>query len=104
MRIFCCGTCPTLLSLPSLLDDLGDDAGADRAPALADREPEALIHGDRLDQLDLHVCVVARHHHLLALRELDRPGYVRRPEVELRPVPVEERRVPPALVLGEDVD
>src|SRR5688572_28000872 len=38
----------------SLLDDFGDNPGADGAPALADREPKALVHGDRLDQLDRH--------------------------------------------------
>src|SRR5204862_1643645 len=95
---------PTLLSLPSLLDDLRHRAGADGAAALADREAETLIHGDRLDQLDLHLRVVARHDHLLALRELDRAGHVRRPEVELRPVAVEEGRVAAALFLREDVD
>ena len=36
--------------------------------------------------------------------QLDRAGHVRRAEVELRPVAVEERRVAPALVLREDVD
>src|SRR5690349_21795283 len=96
--------CPySTLSL-SLLDDLGHRAGADRAAALADREAETLIHGDRLDQLDLHLRVVPRHDHLLALRELDRAGHVRRAEVELRPVAVEERRVAAALVLREHVD
>src|SRR5581483_5252067 len=35
-----------------LLQDLGDDAGADRAAALADGEPEPLVHGDRRDELD----------------------------------------------------
>src|SRR5215210_3508845 len=85
-------------------DDLGDDARTHGAAALADGEPEPLIHGDRLDQLDLHVRVVARHDHLLALRERDRAGHVRRPEVELRPVAVEERRVAATLVLREDVD
>src|SRR6266511_261952 len=101
IRIFCCGTGAVL---SSLLDDLGHDARADGAAAFADREAETLIHGDRLDQLDLHVRVVARHDHLLALRELDRAGHVRRAEVELRPVAVEERRVAAALVLRQDVD
>ena len=32
------------------------------------------------------------------------PRHVRRPDVELRPIPVEERRVPPALFLRQDVD
>src|SRR5215470_14691681 len=98
MRIFPCAIAALLL------DDLSDYAGADGAAALADREAKSLVHGDRLDQLDLHVRVVARHDHLLALRELDRAGHVRRAEVELRPVAVEERRVAAALVLREHVD
>src|SRR6188768_4570123 len=118
MRIFCCAmwlvspkwarhTSP----LPEgrggaalLLDDLRDDAGAHGAATLADGEPEAGVHCNRLAHLDLHLRVVARHDHLLAVRQLDRAGHVRRAEVELRPVAVEERRVPPALVLREDVD
>ena len=36
-----------------LLDDLGHDAGADGAAALADGEAEAVLHGDRHDELDL---------------------------------------------------
>src|SRR5687767_7454467 len=106
MRIFCCGigwmiqgrACPAPTPF-SLFHDLRDDAGPDGAAALADSEAETLIHRDRLDHLDLHVGVVARHDHLLALRELDRPGYVRRAEVELRPVAVEERRVAATLLL-----
>src|ERR671926_412018 len=88
----------------SLLDDFRNDTGTNGPAALADGEAEALVHRDRLSELDLHVRVVARHDHLLALRELDRPGHVRRAEVELRAVVVEERRVPSALVLREDVD
>src|SRR4029079_4090310 len=79
-------------------------AGPHGAAARADGEPETLVHGDRLTQVDFHVGVVARHDHLLALRELDRTGHVRRAEVELGPVAVEERRVAPALVLRQDVD
>src|SRR5437879_8683293 len=78
-----------------LLQDLGDDAGAHRAAALADREAQLLLHRDRRDQLDRHLRVVPRHHHLHAPRQLHRPRHVRRPQVELRPVPLEERRVPP---------
>src|SRR5262245_40625269 len=82
---------------PRSFDDGGDDPGADVAAALADREAQALLHRDRRDQLDLHRHVVARHHHLGALGQLDRAGHVRGPEEELRPVVREERRVPPAL-------
>src|SRR5580693_7051621 len=87
-----------------LLDDLRDPAGADGAAAFADREPEAFLHGDRLDQVDVHVGPVTRHDHLGALGEGHHAGHVGGPEVELRTVVVEERRVAAALVLGQDVD
>ncbi len=87
-----------------VLGDLGDSTCADGAAALADGEAEAVLHGDRLDQLDRHVGVVAGHHHLAALGEGHDAGHVRGAEVELRAVVVEERRVPAALLLGEDVD
>src|SRR5207253_826090 len=44
--------------------DLGHDACADGAAALADREAQPLLHRDRRDQLDRHLRVVPRHHHL----------------------------------------
>src|SRR5947207_8067359 len=125
MRIFCPAMwlpyvlcCPVLPDVPLhtaeagglwppalvLLDDLDDPAGADGAAALADREAQALLQGDRLDQLDLYLGVVTGHDHPRALRQADHAGDVGGAEVEQRPVVVEERRVPPALVLGQDVD
>src|SRR4051794_35364764 len=86
-----------------LLDDLRHDARADGAATLADGEAQAGVHGDRLDQLDLHLDVVARHDHLRALGQVGDAGLIRRAEVELRPVPVEERGVAAALFLLEDV-
>src|SRR5699024_7480312 len=80
------------------LDDLRDATGADGAATLADVELEALLHGDRLDELDLHVGVVTGHDHLGALRQRDDAGDVGRPEVELRTVAVVERRVATALL------
>src|SRR6185436_16396236 len=56
--------------LGRLLDDLGDDPRADGPATLADGEAQALVHGDRLDQLDRHLNVVARHHHLGPLGEV----------------------------------
>src|SRR2546426_7906311 len=87
----------------ALLEDLGDDAGAHGAAALADREAQLLLHRDRRDQLDRHLRVVPRHHHLHALRQLHRARHVRRPEIELRPIPLEEGRVPPPLLLRQHV-
>src|SRR5919108_324443 len=63
---------PVLVDRPRgvLLDDVRDDPRADGATALADRESQALVHGDRSDELDLHLDVVSRHHHLGGLGEV----------------------------------
>src|SRR6187401_36551 len=71
-------------SLFSLLDDAGDDAGANGATTLADGEAQLLLHRDRHDQGHLHRDVVARHHHLGAGRKRDNARHVRGAEVELR--------------------
>src|SRR5207245_9636177 len=42
--------------------------------------------------------------HLAPRRELDTPRHVRRPEVKLRPIPLEKRRMPAPLFLRQDVD
>src|SRR5437870_10887061 len=83
--------------------NLGDDAGAHRAAPFADREPQLLLHRDRLDQLDRQRHVVPRHHHLHPRRQRAHPRHVRRPKVELLPVPVEVGRVPPPLFLRQHV-
>src|SRR6476469_8231226 len=88
----------------SLLDDLRDATGADGAATLSDGEPQTLFHGDRLLQLHRHLGVVTGHDHLGALGQVDRARDVGGPEVELRVVVGEERRVPPALLLREHVD
>src|SRR5262249_43575491 len=85
------------------VDDLGDDPVADGLAALADREAQPVLARDRRHQLHVHLDVVARHHHLHPGGQRHRSRHVRRPEVELRPVSVEERRVPPALFLLEHV-
>src|SRR3972149_2772854 len=81
--------------MPVLLQDLGDDAGPDRQPAFTNGELRALLQRHVRDQLHRQVDAVPRHHHLHPFRQRHRPGYVHRPNVELRPVPVEERLVPP---------
>src|SRR3990170_8306005 len=86
-----------------LLHDPRDDAGADRAAALPDGEPQLLLQRHRRDQRHLQVHAVSRHHHLHPRRPRDVPRPVRRPQVELRPVPREERRVPPPLFLRQHV-
>src|SRR6476620_9412107 len=85
------------------LDDVDDAAGAHGTTTLTDGEPETLIHGDRLAQLDRHRDVVPRHHHLRTLRQLDHPRHIRRPEIELRPIIVEERLMPTTLILRQHI-
>src|SRR5437763_83014 len=95
---------PSAGAAEQLLDDFGHDPGADRTAALPDGEPQSLVHGDRLDQLDLHLDVVAGHDHLGSLWEIGHAGDVGGAEVELRPVAREERRMAAALLLLQDVD
>src|SRR5665811_1431190 len=77
----------------SSLDDLRHAAGADRTTTLADGELQAVLHGDRLLQVDSHVGVVTGHDHVLALGKLNLAGDVCRPAVDLRSVVREERLV-----------
>src|ERR1044072_4054875 len=77
-----------------VLHALWHEPRADGAATLADGEPQTLIHGDRLDQLDRHLDVVTRHHHLRPLGEVGDAGHVGGAEVELRTVAGEEGRVP----------
>src|SRR3954466_15958674 len=88
----------------ALLGDRDDGPGADGPATLADGEALADLEGDRGDQLDAHLDVVAGHDHLAALGQGDRAGDVGRAEVELRPVAVVERGMPATLLLGQDVD
>src|ERR687888_1658100 len=62
------------------------------------------LNGERMDQLDRHLDVVSRHHHIRALGEVRHPGDVSGPEVELWPVSGEERSVAAALLLLEAID
>src|SRR2546426_5812271 len=87
-----------------LLRDLRDDAGPPRPPPLPDRKPQLLLHRPRRDHLDRHRPVAPRHHHPPPRRQRHHPRHVRRPQIKLRPVPVEKRRVPPPLLLRQHVD
>src|SRR3981081_1877831 len=86
-----------------LLDNLRDGACADRMAAFADREAQPLLQRYRRDQTDFRRYVVSRHHHFYSRRQLYISGYVRGPEIKLRPVSREEWRVPPAFFLRQYV-
>src|SRR5690606_35319268 len=62
------------------------------------------FHGDRSDQGDNHLDVVARHYHLNAFRQFAVTSHVSSTEVELRTVAFEERSVTTAFFLAQYVD
>jgi hypothetical protein len=78
---------------------LGDDAGADGAAALADREAQLLFHRDRHDQRALPSRCCRPASPSRCLRQRHDTGHVGGAEVELRTIVGEERRVPAALSL-----
>src|SRR5256886_13753050 len=61
------------------------------------------IYRNRRDPLDRHFRFPPRHPHPPPRRQLHRPRHVRRPQVKLRPIPLEKRRVPAPLVLRQHV-
>src|SRR6185437_1075476 len=85
-----------------LVHDLGNDTGADGTAAFTDGEAQTFFHRDRVDQHHGDRHVVARHD--LFLRQFDRARHVRRTEVELRTVVVEERGVTAAFILRQNID
>src|SRR6185369_8313190 len=85
------------------LDNFRDSAGSHRSPAFPDRESQPLLHRDRRDQLDRQLRVVSRHHHLHSFIQRRHSRHIRRPEVELRSIPAEKRRVPSSLFLRQHI-
>src|SRR3990167_5679130 len=85
-------------------DHFGHHTGANCPATFANGKAQAFFHGDRVDQLDGDRHVVAWHDHFLAFWQLDGTGHVRRAEVELGPVVVEEGRVAAAFVLAQHVN
>src|SRR5680860_418334 len=98
-----CAMSVSLSSNLGSLEDLGDAAGTHRTTTLTDREPQTLIHRDRLTQLHRHLHIVTRHHHLRTRRQLDRPRHIRRPEKELRTIIIEERLMTTTLLLRQHI-
>src|SRR5512139_3380106 len=89
--------------LVNLFDDVGHHAGAHRPAPLADGKTQLLLQRDRRDQINRHLHVVPRHHHLHPSRQRRVPRHVRRPKIKLRPVSVEKRRVPTTFLLRQNV-
>ena len=63
----------------------------------------ALLERDGRHQLAADRRVITRHHHLDTFRQMERAGHIGGPDVELRTIPVEERRMTAAFFLRQDV-
>src|SRR6267143_3661432 len=87
----------------SLLHNLRNGSSAHGMPAFTDGKPQPLFHGHRRDQLDHQTDIVPRHHHLGSRRQLCYSGDVRGPQIKLWTISLEERRMPPAFFLRQDV-
>ena len=79
------------LEYEMLSDDLADYTSADRSAALTDGETEFFFHGDRSNQFCFDGDVISRHDHFHAGGQCYDTRYVSGAEVELRPIPFEER-------------
>ena len=88
---------------PFLLNDFGDDPGSNGPSSLPHVEPEPLLHSNGCDELDVERSIVSRHDHFGSVLKVEGSGDVGGTEEELGSVIAEEGRVPPSLVLGEDV-
>src|SRR5690625_2489737 len=88
---------------PELLDDFGDQSGTNRAATLTNRELQPLLHRNRLNQLHGHLSVITGHHHLSTLSQRHRASHISRPEIKLRTIVIEKRRVPATLILTEHI-
>ena len=84
--------------------NLRHNAGADRAATFTDGKTHVVFHGDRRNQLDRELDVIAGHAHVCVSQQRRRARHVRRAKVELGTIAAEERRVPPAFFLREDID
>ena len=88
----------------NLLDDVCDNTRADCPAAFTDGESKLLGQGHRRNEFHIHHDVVARHHHLDALWQLNLASDIGGPNEELRLVTVEERGMPAAFILVQNVN
>src|SRR5690554_2878223 len=84
-------------------DNLGNHAGTNGTATFANREAQTFFHGDRSDQGNVQLDVVARHDHFHTFGQFARTGHVSGTEVELRAIAFEERSVTTAFILAQHV-
>ena len=87
-----------------LLDDADHLASANGTTTFADSELQTVVHSYRSDELHSDFHVIARHHHLYAVREDDLTGNVKSTDEELRTIVIVERSVTTTFFFLQHID
>src|SRR5579864_7963753 len=93
-----------MITLPLLRHDLADGTGAYGPATFTDSEAQALLHRHWRDQFHDQCHVVARHHHLGSGWQLGNSRHVRRSEVELGTIALEERSMSATFIFAQHID
>ena len=86
-----------------LLNDLCNHSCADGPTTFTDRELQPFVHGDRRDQLDFYVDVVAGHDHFSAFGQLHDSSNVSRAEIELWAITIKKGRMTSTFFLCQNI-
>src|SRR6266404_4828752 len=86
-----------------LLINFCDNTRAHSPTAFTNREVETLIHRHGRDQFDFYVDIISGHDHLGPFWQLHNARNIRSTEIELGTITIEERRVTPTFLLGENI-
>ena len=81
-----------------------DHTCSDGPATFTNSKPELFLHSNRGNELNLKVDVITGHNHFNTFGQCADTGHISGPEVKLRTITGEERCVPPAFLLGQNVD
>src|SRR3990172_9094020 len=90
-----------LLTSNVLLNNLSYNPCTHSLTTLADGKPQSLSHRYRRYQITFHRYIISRHNHLYSFRQLHYSRNIRCPEIKLRTVAIEKRRMTTTLLLGQ---
>src|SRR3972149_3278197 len=88
-----------LLTSNVLLNNLSYNPCTHSLTTFADGKPQSLSHRYRRYQITFHRYIISRHNHLYSFRQLHYSRNIRCPEIKLRTVAIEKRRMTTTLLL-----
>src|SRR3990170_7637605 len=94
---------PSTLRLTShvLLNNLSYNPCTNCLTTFTDGKPKSLSHRYGRYQITFHRYIISRHNHLYSIRQLHYSRNIRCPEIKLRTVAIEKRRMTTTLLLGQ---